>query len=355
VFVIPITIQWWSVWYPGAEPGGGSYIAQRMLASKSEQDAVVGTLLFNVMHYALRPWPWILVALASTIIYPQLADISAQFPSVPASLIGNDIAYPAMMRFLPAGFLGLVVAGTLAAYRSTIETHLNWGTSYLVHDFYRRLIRRDASERHYVLAGRLTTAGLMICAAGMTYALGTAKEAFDLILSIGAGTGLLYLLRWFWWRVSAWSEIAAMISSFVVALAFFVARKTGVVVPEHVSLLVTVATTTIVWIATTFVAPPTDGEALARFYTLVRPAGPGWASVRKASGLAPSPDSLPHALVGWMCGCCFVYAALFGTGSLLYGRMPQFGVWLGVFIVSGYGMLRVLKGFWSTPSVSRAA
>ena len=213
MFILPLTVQWWSVWYPGAEPGGGSYIAQRMLASKTEKDAVIGTLLFNVMHYALRPWPWIIVALASTIIYPQLSDISATFPQLDRSLLGNDIAYPAMMRFLPAGFLGLVVAGTLAAYRSTIETHLNWGTSYLVHDFYRRFLRPGLSEKHYVLVGRLTTAGLMICAALMTYALGTAKEAFDLILSIGAGTGLLYLLRWFWWRVSAWSEIAAMVSS----------------------------------------------------------------------------------------------------------------------------------------------
>src|SRR5512132_139807 len=196
VFVLPLTVQWWSVWYPGAEPGGGSYIAQRMLASKSEKDAVVGTLLFNVMHYALRPWPWIIVALASTIIYPQLTDISAAFPQLDRSLLGNDIAYPAMMRFLPAGFLGLVVAGTLAAYRSTIETHLNWGTSAPVHDFYRRFLRPGWSERHYVFVGRLTTAGLMICAALMTYALGTAREAFELILSIGAGTGLLYLLRW---------------------------------------------------------------------------------------------------------------------------------------------------------------
>jgi len=345
VFVIPITIQWWSVWYPGAEPGGGSYIAQRMLAAKSEKDAVVGTLFFNVMHYALRPWPWIIVALASTLVYPSLADISTQFPLVPASLIGNDIAYPAMMRFLPAGFLGLVVAGTLAAYRSTIETHLNWGTSYLVHDFYRRLLNRDATERHYVLVGRLTTAGLMICAAAVTYALGTAKEAFDLILSIGAGTGLLYLLRWFWWRVSAWSEIAAMASSFVVALGFFVARKNGVEVASHVSLLVTVASTTVVWVATTYLAPPTDRETLARFYALVRPAGPGWASIRGESGAAPSPDSLPQAMIGWICGCAFVYAALFGTGSLLYGRTPQFLAWLVVLGLSAVLGLRVLRGF----------
>ena len=347
VFILPLTVQWWSVWYPGAEPGGGSYIAQRMLASKTEKDAVVGTLLFNVMHYALRPWPWIIVALASTIIYPQLSDIAATFPQLDRSLLGNDIAYPAMMRFLPAGFLGLVVAGTLAAYRSTIETHLNWGTSYLVHDFYRRFLRPGLSEKHYVLIGRLTTAGLMICAAFMTYALGTAREAFELILSIGAGTGLLYLLRWFWWRVSAWSEIAAMVSSFLVALGFFVARKNGLVLAAEVSLLVTVGVTTIVWIATTLLAPPTDAATLERFYTLVRPAGPGWRPVAQRVGITAVEDSLPQALLGWVLGCAFVYSGLFGVGSLLYGRMPQFAMWLTVFLLSGAGLARVLQGFWT--------
>jgi Na+/proline symporter len=347
VFILPLTIQWWSVWYPGAEPGGGSYIAQRMLASKTEKDAVVGTLLFNVMHYALRPWPWIIVALASTIIYPQLSDIAATFPQLDRSLLGNDIAYPAMMRFLPAGFLGLVVAGTLAAYRSTIETHLNWGTSYLVHDFYRRFLRPGLSEKHYVLVGRLTTAGLMICAAFMTYALATAKEAFELILSIGAGTGLLYLLRWFWWRVSAWSEIAAMVSSFLVALGFFVARKNGLQLSAEASLLITVGVTTVVWIATTLLAPPTEAATLDRFYTLVRPAGPGWRPVAQRVGTTSVEDSLPQAMLGWVLGCAFVYSGLFGVGSLLYGRMPQFGMWLVVFVVSGVGLARVLRGFWT--------
>ena len=346
VFVIPLTVQWWSVWYPGAEPGGGSYIAQRMLASRTEKDAVVGTLLFNVMHYALRPWPWIITALCSTLIYPTLADIGRTFPYVQPSLIGNDMAYPAMMRFLPAGFLGLVVAGTLAAYRSTVETHLNWGTSYLVHDLYRRFLRPGKSEKHYVLAARITTAFLMVCAALMTYALGTAKEAFDLILSIGAGTGLLYLLRWFWWRVSAWSEIAAMVSSFVVALAFFIARKNGAEVASHVSLLVTVATTTLVWLLATVLAPATDQATLVRFFTLVRPGGPGWKRVQALAGVGPSPDSLPQALLGWMFGCAMVYAALFGTGSLLYGRTPQFVMWLAVFVVSAFGVWRVLRGFF---------
>ena len=346
VFVIPLTVQWWSVWYPGAEPGGGSYIAQRMLASRTEKDAVVGTLLFNVMHYALRPWPWIIVALASTLVYPSLNDISAALPYVSRSLIGNDMAYPAMMRFLPAGFLGLVVAGTLAAYRSTIETHLNWGTSYLVHDFYRRFLRPGETEKHYILAGRLTTAGLMICAALMTYALGTAKEAFDLILSVGAGTGRLYLLRWFWWRVSAWSEIAAMVSSFIVALGFFVARKMGHDVPAHVSLLITVATTTVVWVATAFVGPTEDRATLVRFFSLVRPSGPGWKSIAGEAGLTPAPDGIARALLGWVMGCAFVYAALFGTGSFLYGHLPQFFAWLVVFVLSGAGVAWVLRGFW---------
>jgi Na+/proline symporter len=348
VFVIPLTVQWWSVWYPGAEPGGGSYIAQRMLASKSEKDAVVGTLLFNVMHYALRPWPWIIVALASTIIYPELSDIAAAFPEMDPGLLGNDIAYPAMMRFLPAGFLGLVVAGTLAAYRSTIETHLNWGTSYLVHDFYRRFLRPGLTEKHYVLVGRLTTAALMVAAALMTYALGTAREAFDLILSIGAGTGLLYLLRWFWWRVSAWSEIAAMTSSFLVALGFFIARKNGLEVESHVSLLATVGVTSVVWITTTFLAPPADQDTLVKFFTLVRPSGPGWRPIEKLSGVKGTADALPQAMLGWMLGCAFVYAALFGTGSFLYGRMPQFWMWLVVFVLSGVGMLKVLRGYWQT-------
>jgi solute:Na+ symporter, SSS family len=346
-FVLPLAVQWWAVWYPGAEPGGGSYIAQRMLASRTEKDAVIGTLLFNVMHYALRPWPWIIVALASLIIYPELSDISRAFPAMDPTMLGHDIAYPAMMRFLPAGFLGLVVAGLLAAYLSTIETHLNWGTSYLVHDFYRRFLRPGLSEKHYVLVGRLVTGGLMVVAGLITYTLGTARNAFDLILSIGAGTGLLYLLRWFWWRVSAWSEIAAMVSSFLVALGFFIARQNGLELASHVSLLVTVAVTTVVWVAATLLAPPTDADTLASFYRQVRPAGPGWRPVAERVGIRGVEDSLPQALLGWVLGCAFVYSGLFGTGSLLYGRMPQFVMWLVVFVVSGAGLARVLSGFWT--------
>ena len=348
VMIIPLTVQWWSVWYPGAEPGGGSYIAQRMLASRTEKDAVIGTLLFNVLHYALRPWPWIIVALCSTLVFPTLGDLGRAFPYVDAHLIGHDIAYPAMLKFLPTPFLGFVIAGMLAAYRSTIETHLNWGTSYLVHDFYRRFLRKDATEKHYVLMGRLTTAGLMICAALTTYALGTAKEAFDLILSVGAGTGLLYLLRWFWWRINAWCEIAAMVSSFAIAVGFFIAAKLGHPVPGHWSLILTVAFTTAIWVSVAYLTPVTDRETLVKFYTLVRPAGAGWTSVRAEAGIAASPDSLPQAMLGWMLGCTFIYSALFGTGSLLYGRTPQAVVWILLFVASGIGLLRLVPRMWGS-------
>ncbi len=348
VFVIPITVQWWSVWYPGAEPGGGSYIAQRMLAARSEQDAVTGTLLFNVMHYALRPWPWILVALCSTLVYPQLSDIAKSFPYVDPSLIGNDMAYPAMLRFLPAGFLGLMIAGMLAAYRSTIETHLNWGTSYLVHDFYRRFLNTSASERHYVLAGRITTAGLMICAALLTFALDTAKGAFELILSIGAGTGLIYLLRWFWWRVNAWAEIAAMVSSFLIATGFAVGAKYGHALPAHVTLIYTVIATTVVWVTVAFLSPPTDRATLVNFYRLVRPAGGGWKPVMAEAGVGPSPDSMAQSLLGWVMGCAFIYSALFGVGSALYGRMPQALMWLVVFALSGVSLYRLMPKLWGS-------
>ena len=352
VLVVPLTVQWWSVWYPGAEPGGGSYIAQRMLASRTEKDAVVGTLLFNAMHYALRPWPWILVALASTVIYPQLSDIARAYPYIDPSLIGNDMAYPAMYRFLPAPFLGFMIAGMLASYRSTIETHLNWGTSYLVHDLYRRFLNKGASEKHYVLVGRLTTVLLMIVAASATYALSTSKQAFDLILSVGAGTGLLYLLRWFWWRVNAWCEVAAMVSSFLVALGFAIAAKTGHALPGHISLIITVATTTVVWVAVAYLTSPTDRTTLLSFYKLVRPAGPGWESIRREAGLPPSPDSLPNSLLGWVSGCAFIYSALFGTGSALYGRTPQAILWGVVFLVSGFGLLRLVPRMWGKQEAS---
>lgn len=345
VLVLPLTVQWWSVWYPGAEPGGGSYIAQRMLAAKSEQDALLGTLFFNVAHYGLRTWPWIIVALASMLVFPSLDDIARAFPDVPRALIGNDIAYPAMLTFLPVGWLGLMVAGLLSAYVSTIVTHLNWGTSYLVHDLYRRFVRPDATEKHYVLVGRLVTAGLMVLAAGLTFYLETARAGFTLLLSIGAGTGLLYLLRWYWWRVNASAEVAAMAGSFLIAIGFEVARRYGAAVPAHHSLLITVGATTVIWMIAAFVGPKTDEGVLQRFYALVRPAGPGWTRVRADVGLAASPDSISQALLGWICGILFVYAAMFGVGSLLIGRPTLLAFWSVVFVVSGIGAWRVVQGF----------
>ncbi len=342
VMVIPLTVQWWSVWYPGAEPGGGSYIAQRMLASRTEGDALKGTLFFNFAHYALRPWPWIIVALSSMLVFPELSDIARAFPYVDQKLIGHDMAYSAMLKFLPTGLLGLMVAGLLSAYVSTLSTHLNWGTSYLVHDFYRRFVTPGASEKHYVLVGRLVTALLMLLAALLTFILDSARANFELMLSIGAGTGLLYLLRWFWWRINAWSEVAAMASSFLIAVAFFVAAKMGSTIPSHIALLITVAATTVVWIAVTYLTQPTDRQTLVSFYTLVRPAGPGWTAVRAESGVGASPDSLPMALLGWVLACTFVYAALFGAGSVLYGRTPQTVVWLVLLIASGVGLQRIL-------------
>ena len=348
VLIIPVTIQWWSVWYPGSEPGGGSYIAQRMLAARSERDALTGTLFFNAMHYALRPWPWIITALASTLVFPHLADIARAFPHVAPRLIGNDTAYPAMFLFLPAGFLGLVVAGTLAAYRSTIETHLNWGTSYLVHDFYRRFLNRGREERHYVLVGRITTALLMIAAASLSLALSTAKEAFELILNIGAGTGVIYLLRWFWWRINAWSEIAVMAAAPVFAVGFFLAGKAGHPVPGYTSLPITVLGTTVIWLAVTFLTRPTDHGRLVAFYRLVRPAGPGWKAIRAEAAAPGSPDRLSLALLGWTLGCVLIYSALFGVGSFLYGRTPQALIFTVLFGISALGMVRVLPLVWGS-------
>jgi solute:Na+ symporter, SSS family len=342
VLLIPITVQWWSVWYPGSEPGGGSYVAQRMLASKTERDAVWGTLLFNAAHYALRPWPWIIVALSSMLVYPSLDDIARALPHVDRALIGHDMAYPAMMRFLPPGLLGVMIAGLLSAYISTIATHLNWGTSYIVNDLYRRFLKPGESEKHYVLMGRLMTAALMIVAAALTFVLETAQASFNLLLSVGAGTGLLYLLRWFWWRINAWSEIAAMASSFVVALGFFVAGKQGAAIPPHVSLLISIAITSTVWLAATWLTRPTDEAVLVSFYRRVRPAGPGWRRVAAAAGLGPSRDTLAAPILASLLGVAAIYGTLFATGAWLYGRPAQAAMFGLAAAAGAVGVARLL-------------
>ncbi len=350
VFVMPIAVQWWAVWYPGAEPGGGSYIAQRMLASKSEKDALGAVLFFNIAHYVLRPWPWIITALCSILVYPELSDIQKAFPALDPRLLGHDIAFPAMLKFLPIGFVGLMVGGLIAANSSTILTHLNWGASYLVHDFYRRFLRPDADERHYVRAGRVATVILFVCSSGMVFLLDSAKDAFDIILQIGAGTGLLYLVRWFWWRVNAWSEVVAMLSSFLISMAFLALAKSGHPVSTHIALVLTVIATTICWVVTAYVGPETDRQVLIEFYRKVRPAGGGWEPIRVAAGIAPGDtapgDNIPMALLGWVAGCTAIWSALFTVGNFLYGRTSEALFLLGVFAVSGFVLLRVVQRLW---------
>ena len=354
VFIMPIAVQWWAVWYPGAEPGGGSYIAQRMLASKTEKDALGGVLFFNIAHYVLRPWPWILVGLASLIVYPELSDIQKAFPNLDPNLVGHDIAYPAMLRFLPVGFLGLMVGGLIAANSSTILTHLNWGASYLVHDFYRRFIRRDAAEKHYVLAGRLTTIGLFLCSSVLVFFMETAQDSFNIILQVGAGTGLLYLLRWFWWRVNAWSEVVAMASSFAISIAFLVMRKGGIVFSTYQQLAITIAFTSVCWISTAYFGPETDHKTLIDFYRKVRPFGPGWRRIQLEAGVTDAEaagwakhENIPLSLLGWMAGCASIWSSLFTVGNFLYGRLDYaFGLFC-VFAVSTWILVYATRRVWN--------
>ncbi|WP_221030162.1 sodium:solute symporter family protein [Actomonas aquatica] len=327
VFIVPLAVQWWSVWYPGAEPGGGGYVAQRMLSAKDERHAVGATLFFNLAHYALRPWPWILVALASLVMYPNLDTLQAAFPHLPANLVRDDLAYPAMLAFLPAGVIGLVIASLIAAFMSTISTHLNWGASYVVNDVYQRFWKPDAIEAELVRAGRLTTLALMVLAALVALALENALQAFNILLSIGAGTGLIFILRWFWWRINAATEIAGMIVSFLVAVFFEFGYDYFGFTPLSgpVQLVTSVGVTTVLWLLVTFVTKPTDDATLQRFYQLIHPSGPGWTRVRQqltdaGSALPTSDGALPRSLLNFVIGTFAVYFALFGFGSLLYGR-----------------------------------
>ncbi len=351
VFIMPLAVQWWAVWYPGAEPGGGSFIAQRMLASKSEKDSLGAVLFFNIAHYVLRPWPWIIVALCSLLIYPQLSDIQAAFPHLDKKLLGHDIAYPAMLKFLPAGFVGLMVGGLIAANSSTILTLLNWGASYVVHDFYRQFIRRDASEKHYVLAGRVATITLFVCAAVLTSYLDSAKNTFDIMLQVGAGTGLLYLMRWFWWRINAWCEVVAMVSSFGVSLMLLAFARRGYSLDTDRALLLTVIVTTVCWVIAAFVAPQTDRATLIDFCRRVKPFGPGWRKIREEAGItdedmAATHENIPLALLGWVAGCAAIWSSLFAVGNFIYRRWAYAFALLGVFVVSGVALIRVVAALW---------
>jgi solute:Na+ symporter, SSS family len=360
IFIMPIAIGWWANWYPGAEPGGGSYIAQRMLASKSEKDALGSTLFFNLAHYVLRPWPWIITALCSIIIFPELKDIQAAFPNADPALIGHDSAFPAMLKFLPVGFVGLMVGGLIAANSSTILTHLNWGSSYLVHDFYRRFIAPTADEKHYVMVGRLCTVGLYIAAALLSTILNSAQDAFEVLISIGAGTGLLYLLRWFWWRINAWCEVVAMISSFTISVIFLLMSRTGHPLPFAQTVIYSVAFTTLCWLVTAFITAPTESGRLISFYRKVHPAGPGWTRVRIEAGVSEVDavargDHMGQATLGWICGCTVIWSSLFAIGNFLYGRMAAAWTLTAVFVVSGLVLLRVINHLWDKGSGTSAA
>jgi solute:Na+ symporter, SSS family len=320
LFLIPIAVQWWSVWYPGAEPGGGGYIAQRMLSAKSENHAVWATFAFNIMHYALRPWPWIFVALASLIVFPDIASLQKAFPHLDPSVVKDDLAYPAMLTFLPAGLAGLLIAALISAFMSTISTHLNWGSSYVVNDFYKRFYKPEASEIELVNVGRISTVLLMILAALLALRLESALQSFQILLQIGAGTGLIFILRWFWWRINAESEIVAMFVSFGVALFFQLGPKTGLL--DWQQLVVGVAITTVAWLVTALVTKPTDQAVLKSFYEKIRPAGNGWAPIKAqvTSVSTVQSENLSVGILNMVLGTSLVYSALFGTGYFLYGN-----------------------------------
>ena len=274
------------------------------------------------------------------------------FPNLDPKLLGHDIAYPAMLKFLPVGFIGLMVGGLIAANSSTILTHLNWGASYLIHDFYQRFINKTASEKHYVWMGRLATVGLFLCAASLTFVLETAKDTFDIILQVGAGTGLLYLLRWFWWRVNAWCEVVAMVSSFAVSVLLLILHRNGVPIHTYVGLLITIAFTTVCWMLTAFLAPQTDRKTLIEFYRKVRPFGPGWSQIRKEAGVSlaeakATHQNIPLALLGWVVGCTMIWSALFTVGNYLYGRTSYAIGLFSVFITSGLFLLWVINRLWA--------
>ena len=337
VLLVPLAVQWWASYYPGSEPGGGGYIAQRMFSAKDEENAVSATLFFNIAHYALRPWPWILIALSSLVIYPELSDLQNAFPNLPVDKLGHDVAYPAMLTLLPNGLLGLVAASLIAAFMSTMSTQLNLGASYLVNDFYHRFISPDATEKQLVSMGRLFTIISIILGSGLGLLLTSAGQAFNLLLMIGAGTGMIYILRWFWWRINAYTEIVAMISSLIIAFYFNFINHNYESWEKIVfgSLL-----TTIVWISATYFTPPDSNETLQNFVKKVNPGGPGWAKFSTSEANEPWP--VPNGIFCMILGCISIYSVLLGVGQLIYGNNIGFGL-LGLSLASALGLMRLWK------------
>lgn len=444
LLILPIAVQWWSVWYPGAEPGGGGYIAQRMLSAKDEKNAIGATLLFNATHYALRPWPWILIALASLVVYPMTMDpagnqiamhedaqqvleqvssedlsaLEAQIglwkadageetqaeyarlqtlisehpgapeilslaylqrefsdgvatekgadplaseelvyihlanPNIELSKLGHDLAYPTMLRYLPPGLIGLILASLIAAVMSTISTHLNWGSSYVVNDFYLRFVRPEATDKQLVGVGRFSTVALMVLSALLALLLSNALQAFGILLQIGAGTGLIFILRWFWWRINAWSEISAMIVSFAVALYLQILHPmiTGSDLGTSASLLIGVFVTTLTWVLVTLFTQPTDYETLKSFYEKIQPAGKGWNALKRMAkdrndtlldtGIS---GRLSLEILAMVVGCTAIYSTLFAMGYWLYGNTMPAMVLTVIATGTGYGLFRLFK------------
>lgn len=352
LFILPIAVQWWSVWYPGAEPGGGGYIAQRMLSAKDEKNAVWATLLFNFAHYALRPWPWILIALASLIIFPDIQSIQLAFPNIDPSIVKDDLAYPAMMTFLPAGLIGLIVASLIAAFMSTISSHLNWGSSYVVYDFYQRFVKPDASEKELVKVGRLSTVVLMIASALFALLLSNALEAFQILLQIGAGTGLLFIMRWFWYRINAYSEVTAMTVSFILALYFkLIHVKLGFdPIANDIQLVLGVAITTVSWVLVTLLTSPSDKTTLNEFYKITQPGGPGWDKVvsdAKNDGIDLDTGkrawNVPTGILCMLVGSIGIYGALFSTGYFIYGEYLEGSILFSVTILAFIILRKLMK------------
>ena len=349
VLIIPIAVQWWAVWYPGAEPGGGGYIAQRMLSAKDERNAINATLFFNIAHYAIRPWPWILIALASLIIYPSLSDIESAFPNVDSSIIGHDIAYPAMLSKLPSGLLGIVLASLSAAFMSTISSHLNWGASYISIDFYKRFIYSEASEKEIVLVGRISTVFLMILAGFVALELNDALDAFQILLQIGAGTGSIFLLRWFWWRVNAYSEITGMSVSFLVAIYFHSIHERifGFTFESHYELVLSVFITTLSWILVTLLTKPTENSRLFEFYKKIKPYGIGWNKFLKNNNIDVKNKELKESpmsdLLSMFLGIVIVYSGLFGTGYFLYGNTTYSLILFFLLFISAYKLNKIMN------------
>ena len=338
VLLVPLAVQWWASYYPGAEPGGGGYIAQRMFSAKDESNAVGATFLFNLAHYAIRPWPWILIALCSLIVFPELKDIQSEFPNLPADKLGHDVAYPAMLTRLPSGLLGLVSASLIAAFMSTMSTQLNLGASYLVNDFYHRFVNPVATQEKLVSVGRMFTFVSIFLGGGLGLVLTNAGQAFNLLLMIGAGTGLIFILRWFWWRINAYTEIVAMVSSLLIA-CYLNFGEAGL--EDWEKIIVGSILTTIIWVIATFLTPPDDDETLQKFVIKVNPGGPGWTKYSKDISSEPWP--VPKGILSMLLGCIFVYAVLIGVGQCIYGHI-ELGVSVLVLgMISLFGLLKLWK------------